>query len=201
VNRNKRYQHNEQDVALMLRVRQDDESAFEELYHRYVRRLLDFFYAMGRDAQQAEDLVHETFLRVWRQRTKYAATGSFQAYLFAFARFIWLERYRKLRRIRRWGLVSLREDVEEAQLAVASGDSYPDVGAGRAELGAAIFAALDQLPNEQRMAFVLHEIEGLSNEDIATVMQCPVNTVRSRRILAVKKLRESLERLRYVQYR
>jgi DNA-directed RNA polymerase specialized sigma24 family protein len=45
------------------------------------------------------------------------------------------------------------------------------------------------------MAFALHEIQGLSNEDIAAVMQCPVNTVRSRRILAVRKLRESLERL------
>lgn len=196
MNENQHYQRNDQDVALMLRVRQNDESAFEELYHRYVRRLLDFFYAMGRDAHQAEDLAHETFLRVWRQRAKYAATGSVQAYLFAFARFIWLERCRKLRRIRRWGLVSLRENLEEAQLAVASGDSHPDVCAGHAELGTAIFAALERLPGEQRMAFVLHEIQGLSNEDIATIMQCPVNTVRSRRILAVRKLRESLERLR-----
>jgi RNA polymerase sigma-70 factor (ECF subfamily) len=190
------YKRNEQDVALMLRVRRDDEFAFEELYRRYVRKLLDFFYAMGRDAHQAEDLAHETFLRIWRQRAKYAAIGSVQAYLFAFARFIWLERCRKVRRVRRWGLISLRENVEETQLAVASDDSHPDVRAGRAELGTAIFAALEQLPDEQRMAFVLHEIQGLSNEDIAAVMQCPVNTVRSRRILAVKKLRESLEWVR-----
>ncbi len=196
MNENEPYQRNEHDVALMLRVRQDDESAFEQLYKRYVRKLVDFFYAMGRDIQQAEDLAHETFLRVWRQRAKYAATGSVQAYLFAFARFIWLERCRKFRRVRMWGLVSLRENIEEAQLAVASGDSHPDVRAGRAELEAAIFAALERLPDEQRMAFVLHEIQGLSNDDIAAVMQCPLNTVRSRRILAVRKLRETLERVR-----
>ena len=196
MNENEPYQRNEYDVALMLRVRQDDESAFEQLYKRYVRKLVDFFYAMGRDIQQAEDLAHETFLRVWRQRAKYAATGSVQAYLFAFARFIWLERCRKFRRVRMWGLVSLRENIEEAQLAVASGDSPPDVRAWRAELEAAIFAALERLPDEQRMAFVLHEIQGLSNDDIAAVMQCPLNTVRSRRILAVRKLRETLERVR-----
>ena len=179
----------------MLRVRQDDECAFEQLYQRYVRKLVDFFYAMGRDVHQAEDLTHETFLRVWRQRGKYAATGSVQAYLFAFARFIWLERCRTFRRNRRWGWVSLREDLEEAQLAVASGDSHPDVRAGRAELESAIFGALGRLRDEERMACVLHESQGLSNEDIAAVMQCPVNTVRSRRILAVRKLRETLERV------
>ena len=195
MNENRLNQHNDHDVALMFRVRQDDECAFEALYRRYVRKLLDFFYAMGRDACQAEDLAHETFLRVWRQRATYAATGSVQAYLFAFARFIWMERCRKFRRIRGWGLIPLRETLEEAQVAVASGESHPDVRAGRAELEAAIFAALEQLPDEQRMAFVLHEIQGLSNEDIAAVMQCPVNTVRSRRILAVRKLRETLERV------
>jgi len=88
VNENVANQRNEHDVALMLRVRHGDTCAFEELYHRYIRRLLNFFYAMGRDVQQAEDLAHETFLRVWRQRTKYAATGTVPSYLFAFARFV-----------------------------------------------------------------------------------------------------------------
>ena len=55
--------------------------------------------------------------------------------------------------------------------------------------------ALDGLPTEQRMAFVMRAIEGLSIEEIASAMQCPVNTVRSRKLLAVKKLRGVLKGL------
>lgn len=69
------------DPALMRRVSADDECAFEQLYHRYHRRLLDFFYALGRDPQTAEELAADTFARIWHLRKRYAATGSFPAYL------------------------------------------------------------------------------------------------------------------------
>ena len=93
-----------------------------------------------------------------------------------------------------WGLAGPRERIEEE--AVAPGLSHPDSQAGCAELESAILAAIEKLPIEQRLAFVLHEVQGFSNADIAAIMQCPVNTVRSRRILAVKKLRESLDGVR-----
>ena len=86
------------DTTLMLRVRWGDERAFVELYRRYHRKLMDFFYGMSRNAQTAEDLCQETFLRVWKLRRRYAATGSFPAYLFAFARNVWLERCRETKR-------------------------------------------------------------------------------------------------------
>jgi RNA polymerase sigma-70 factor, ECF subfamily len=179
------------DTALMLEVRQGDEFAFEELYRRYHRRLLNFFHGMGRDAQLAEDLCHETFMRVWKLRVRYAPTGSVAAYLFTFARYIWLERCRRVKRHRRAGIpVSL--DGQE-QLAVAPRGSRPDEMAWHSELGAEIFAALEKLPDDQRMAFVMRDIEGVAMEDIAAVMRCPVNTVRSRKILAVKKLRQALQ--------
>jgi len=91
-------------------------------------------------------------------------------------------------------LAGPRERIEEE--AVAPGLSHPDSQAGCAELESAILAAIEKLPIEQRLAFVLHEVQGFSNADIAAIMQCPVNTVRSRRILAVKKLRESLDGVR-----
>jgi len=69
------------------------------------------------------------------------------------------------------------------------------VAAARSELAECIFGALDELPVEQRMAFVMRNVEGLSIREIASAMQCPVNTIRSRKILAVKKLREALKGL------
>jgi len=179
------------DIELMLRVRGGDERAFAELYHRYNRSLLNFSYGMSRTAQTAEDLCQETFLRVWKLRRRYAATGSFAGYLFSFARNIWLERCREVRKRRKLGT---RQDVDELWHGVAvPARDYPDEMAARSELKDCILDAVDRLPEEQKMVFVLRTIEGLSTEEIARVMQCPVNTVRSRKILAINKLRRALQ--------
>ena len=74
----------------------------------------------------------------------------------------------------------------------ASPSVRPDVRAELSELDAALGRALDALPEEQRTAFLLRTVQRMSLEDIARVMGCPVNTVRSRKLLAVKKLRELL---------
>jgi RNA polymerase sigma-70 factor (ECF subfamily) len=71
-------------------------------------------------------------------------------------------------------------------------ERLPDEAAQNAELRDRITAALDELPDEQRMAFVLRTVQGLSLEEISTTMQCPLNTVRSRRLLAIRHLRNAL---------
>jgi RNA polymerase sigma-70 factor (ECF subfamily) len=181
------------DTTLMLRVRWGDERAFAELYRRYYRRLTDFFYGMGRDFQVSEDLCQETFLRVWKLRTRYAATGSFAAYLFAFARNVWLEKCRESKKRRGMRLAGTMSDGWPHVAATAS--NHPDEVAARAEVEERIFDALGRLPDEQRMVFVMRNIQGLSIEEIALAMQCPMNTVRSRKLLAIKKLREALKSL------
>ena len=181
------------DADVMLRVKWGSESAFAELYRRYYRKLLNFFYGMSRDAQLSEDLCHETFLRVWQLRLRYAVTGSFAGYLFTVARNIWLERWRVVQRERRWRAAFPIES--EAFEALAPRRPPPDELAHRAEIGEQVFMALEALPEEQRMAFVLRMIEGLALEDIARIMQCPVNTVRSRRLVAITRLREALRGL------
>ena len=181
------------DAELMLRVRRGNQFAFGELYRRYNRRLLDFFYGMSRDATEAEDLTHETFMRIWKVRGKYMATGSFPAYVFTFARNIWLEHVRRSRK--QWRL-GIRTSLDDSYMALATGASEcPHETASRSELAARIRTALDLLPDEQRMVFVMRAVEGLSIGDIAEVMQCPQNTVRSRKLLAIKTLRESLRSL------
>jgi len=181
------------DTELMLKVREGDDLAFAELYNRYNRKLLDFFYGMGRDAQLAEDLCLETFARIWHLRRKYAATGSFPAYLFTCARNIWLEKCRYLGK--QWRLGTARSIEAESIEIAADAATRPDECASRSELDLQILAAIAELPEEQRMVFVMRTIEGIALDDIAAVLQCPVNTVRSRKLLAVKKLRETLKGL------
>ncbi|MBI4558206.1 MAG: sigma-70 family RNA polymerase sigma factor [Candidatus Hydrogenedentes bacterium] len=177
------------DAALMLRVRWGDEFAFEELYRRYFRKLLNFFYAMSRNPQNAEDLMQETFGRIWKQRCRYEPDGSFAAYVFAFARNIWLERCRV---VRREHLASVDVPFENLRIPAGSAVDAPDILAERSEIEQQILSVLVNLPDEQRMAFVMRYVQRLSLNEIAEIMKCPVNTVRSRKLLAVRKLREAL---------
>ena len=92
------------DTDLMLRVQWGSEYAFAELYRRYLGKLHRFFYGMVRgvsathDAALADDLCHETFLRIWQLRTRYVPNGSFPAYFFRVARNIWYEHQRAAHR-------------------------------------------------------------------------------------------------------
>jgi len=174
------------DIVLMMRVREGDESAFEVLFNRYQRPLLNFFHGLARNNNSARDLCQETFLRVWKIRKRYHATGSFPSYLFGVARMIWLEYCRQQDKTWRLGA---RQHEDRLHDLAADPAGCPLFQANRAELHGHIYAALDALPEEQRMVFVLRSIEGLALEDIAEILDCPVNTVRSRKILAVKKLR------------
>jgi len=175
----------------MLEVRTGNEAAFSALYERYHRRVLGFFYGMSHDAELASELCQETFLRIWKMRERYKAMGSFPAYLFTFARNVWREWSRSARRTARVeAAVPAEGDVQEQAVACAW---HPGEASVQAEVIERVLAALDRLPEEQRMAFVMWAVEGLPLNEIAGVMDCPVNTVRSRRILAVKKLREALK--------
>jgi RNA polymerase sigma-70 factor (ECF subfamily) len=98
-----------------------------------------------------------------------------------------------MRKDRKLGTVADWADVETSLVAL---DAFrPDHAAASEELEARIMKALDDLPEEQRMVFVMRVMQRMSLDDIAEVMQCPVNTVRSRKLLALKRLREALREL------
>lgn len=180
------------DIALMHQVAGGDEVAFTTLYTQYHARVRNFFYGLSRNAPLSADLSQETFLRIWKFRQRYTSSGSFLSYLFGFARNIWLEQCRVQQK-------QFKSDLHNAsgqalERFMAAPHPEPDTVARHAEINAHIFEALESLPNEQRMVFVLRSIEGLSLDEVAFVMQCPRNTVRSRQLLALKKMRRLLTR-------
>ena len=185
---------NEAAIALMNRVREGDERAFGWLYAQHHRGVQKFFYALTRDPQAAYDLCQDTFVRIWKTRQRYAATGSFKAYLYSFGRHIWLEHRRRANRDRRLGSPATLDDYIESLLADPA--SAPRELASRSESRDALAAALEELPEEQRIVFSLRYIQGLDLDEIARVMDCPVNTVRSRKLAALRKLRGLLQTFR-----
>ncbi|MBN1362183.1 MAG: sigma-70 family RNA polymerase sigma factor [Sedimentisphaerales bacterium] len=174
------------DEELMSLVQKQDTSAFEELFRRYEQRVFAFYWRLSADRQQAEDGTQEAFLRLWKARVRYEPTGRFSTYLFQIAKNHFLHEQQKQDR---------RTDCQQAPASEApSSGSDRQLVAG--ELQTAVQEAVARLPEPQRLVYVLSEQEGMSYKQVAEVLDCPVGTVSSRKVQAVRRLRELLRPLR-----
>ena len=182
------------DEELMSFVKSQDVSAFEELFERYERRVFAFFYRLIWDVEEARDCTQETFLRLWRGRAGYVPSGRFSTYIFQIARNHFLhERDKKRHR------VALKQFPEQQAPDGAGSVIFADSAFDRAaanELAAAIGKAVAALPEMHRLVYVLSEEQRLSYKEIAEILECPVGTVSSRKVKAIRKLRGLLEPLR-----
>ena len=182
------------DEELMTLVKEQNVSAFEELFGRYERRVFAFFYRLVWNAEEARDCTQETFFKLWKGRIMYAPIGRFSTYIFQIAKNHFLhERQKRTSRI-------AFKCVSEMNLQMAlEKEALPDGSYGQAvahEVGSAISNAIASLPEIHRLVYVLSEEQRLSYKEIADVLGCPVGTVSSRKFEAVRKLRKLLEPLR-----
>lgn len=181
---------------LMLNYRDGDEDAFDTLYRRYRRPLLDFIYRMVMNAADAEDLCQEAFLRVIRGKKKYEATGQFKTWLFQIALNLcrgWLRRMKHRSHLSLNASV-LSQDDEEVELQELIPDTSPDPVkcVETNELETIVQQAIASLPEDQRSVVILREYQGLKLSEIAEIMDCPVGTVKSLNHRAHQKLEKIL---------
>lgn len=173
------------DHELVERARAGERAAFDLLVARYQRRLLRLVLRLLRDPAEAEDVVQETFLKAYRALPRFRGEAAFYTWLYRIA--LNGARNAILRRRQR----SAPHGVAPSQLPAP----VPEIGTPESMLLSkqvmlAIDAALEALPLELRTAIVLREIEGLSYEEIAQIMECPLGTVRSR----IFRAREAIAR-------
>ena len=183
------------DKDLMLRVRGGDIAAFEALYARYSRPLINFFFRLTWDRVFSEDLMQETFLRLWRARERYAPTGKFTTYLFQIGKNHWLNEREKLSRRLKPVSLDAGGDAESNGLkeAVPDGGRGPVSNTLNHELGDRIVAAVSALTEKLKLVFVLGQIKGMRYADISEILSIPVGTVKSRMANAEKALRGRLD--------
>jgi RNA polymerase sigma-70 factor (ECF subfamily) len=161
------------DSALVTRLIAGDASALRLLYERHGRALLRFSTAMCRSRQAAEDLVHDTFLAFLREPSLFDPTqGSVFAYLCGVLRH---QVSRHFRRERRW--VALGSEDTHAQPADTAA---PDDEIARTEETAALRRAMLELPLPHREVIALCDLEELPYATVASILDCPIGTVRSR---------------------
>ncbi len=174
------------DQQLVARTVAGDQRAYELLVIKYQRRIQRLIGRMVRDVDLVEDIAQETFIRAYRALHQFRGDAQF---------YTWL--YRIAVNTAKKALMGLKRNpvVTESALRNASDDDddetyrpqnelttdeTPETVLAAKEIASAVNAAMDALPEDLRQAVTLREIEGLSYEEIAEMMNCPIGTVRSR---------------------
>lgn len=177
-----------EDEALMLAYQAGDAAAFDTLYQRYRSRLFTFLVRESGSRAQGEELYQETWLRVIRYRERYSVRARFSTYLFQLAHSCLMDHFRKQGRIGRFEL-----GVMELPEVFACPTEAPEAIWGQQRTALRLRRCLDELPVEQREAFLLKEEGELALTEIATVTGVEMETAKSRLRYALKKLRGCLE--------
>ena len=191
------YAAHDPDVRLMLRVRNGDAVAFEELVRRYQTRLLTLLkHLVGRRANP-EDLAQEVFLRVYRARNGYTPDAKFATWIFTIAHNVARNALRSQSRRREVQVEGGNADSHAAMplegLATASSGQMPTRRLDKAEMAEVVAQAIDQLGERQKMAILLARFEGMSYADIAQTMEMSVPAVQSLLSRARASLKAALE--------
>ena len=186
---------NADDVALMRRIVEADETALGALYDRWVRSLYSLVLHVLKDPDEAEDVVEETFWQAWRKADSYEPSrGAVSTWLLTIGRRKALDRLRAKKRSRE----ELTSGDRAAFADIPSSDPDPSDDVERSELRERVRAALNELPDEQKEVLELGYFSGMSQSEIAEATGEPLGTVKTRMRLAMQKLREPLSMHRRV---
>ena len=154
--------------------------AFDLLVGRYSERLSQYLYRFTKDMRRVEDLLQETFLRVYRNRHSYQPVARFSTWLYTIAGNLARSEYRKRKRRRTRSLQAQSRDGEEYELEIPDDTYAADIDAERDFQDQHIMAALSELPDKFREVVVLRDVQQLSYEEIADITGLPMGTVKSR---------------------
>jgi RNA polymerase sigma-70 factor (ECF subfamily) len=171
------------DHDLLRRVQQGDTVAFSNLVERYRDRLMNVIGRMPISREEAEDIVQETFVRVFQHRDSFDFKHCFSTWLYTIA--LNLAR-NELRKKKRYKFVDIF-DLQNKEVEVAIDAKIPS------NLGPAIESAVASLPEKYKTAFLLRDIEEVSYEEIARILSVPLGTVKSRVNRARSILRDKLK--------
>ena len=169
------------DQLLVERVQRGDKRAFELLVSKYQRKINRLVSRLVRDAAEVEDVTQEAFIKAYRALAQFRGESAFYTWLYRIA-INTAKNY--LASQGRRAPTSTENDAEEAE-TFEHADQLRDINSPESllmskQVGQAVSKAVDALPEELRTAIQLREIEGMSYEEIADVMNCPIGTVRSR---------------------
>jgi RNA polymerase sigma-70 factor (ECF subfamily) len=159
-----------------------DRLAFGELVERYQNRLLNFIYRTTGDRERAEDLVQETFIRVYRHLHRFDQTKKFSTWIYTISSNLAKNELRNRSRnpLVLFQTLMKNRDADTRPLEWEDNTYRPDDLFRKRHLKSQVDAAVDQLPEHHRTVFILREMEGKTYEEIADITATNLGTVKSR---------------------
>jgi len=172
------------DGQLLARIAQGDQEAVAALYHRLERPLFAFLVKTLRDREAAADVLNDTMLDVWRQAGRFEGKSSVATWIYAIAHhkaISWLRRRREV------------ELNDEAAAEIADESPLADVRLAEADVAMAIARLMERLSVDHRVVLQLAYFQEFSVSQIAEILDCPENTVKTRMFYARQRLKALLE--------
>ncbi|MBV6647733.1 MAG: RNA polymerase sigma-70 factor [Cyclobacteriaceae bacterium] len=172
------------DEVLVQEVKGGSLDAFDELFHRYSKRLWSFTNGMIKSAEESEEIVQDVFLKIWEGRDKLDPTASFNSFIFTIAKNQVLNVFRK----------RVNERKYLHQLALPTSEkSYTEDQVIYRELSIISSTAINSLPPKRRMIFRMSREQGMTYDEIARSMGISKKTVENQMTMALKMLRSYLQ--------
>ena len=173
------------DEELMSLLTQGGQSAFDELYERYSKPLLNFFFRMlGNDREKAEDMLHDLFLKVIEKPESFDGTKKFSTWFYTLAGNMIKNEYRSRQ--------TRNEHLQHSINAISEPFELNNEQLDRQLFDQRLQAELDQQDADTRLIFNLRFVEEMSVKQIAEIMECPEGTVKSRLFYLTKQLSKKL---------
>ncbi len=185
----------ELDKELVLKVQQGDKSAFDLLVIKYQHRIIQLVNRYVKDPSEAQDVAQEAFIKAYRALPNFRGDSAFYTWLYRIA--INTAKNYLVSRSRRYSdyQVDIQDAEQVGNAPELKGLDTPEHLLMNDEIVEVVKDAIDKLPEEMKTAIMLREFEGLSYEEIAEAMECPVGTVRSRIFRAREAIDEKLSPL------
>ncbi|HPC35204.1 MAG TPA: sigma-70 family RNA polymerase sigma factor [Candidatus Marinimicrobia bacterium] len=184
------------DEELISRFQAGDEGAFEEIVNRYADRLLNFAYRFVLDREEAEDIVQDTFLKVYQNRHAYREIAKFSTWIYTITGNLAKTILRKRRNRKLFPFSRTVSEDENKEVEYPSTERLPDTKLEGEIEERMIQQAIIKLPEHFRTVIILRDIQDLSYEEISNIIDAPLGTVKSRINRARLRLQEELEHLR-----
>jgi len=178
---------------LILRTRQGDLEAYDDLVRRFQERIYATIYHMTANHEDANDLAQETFIKAYQAIGSFKGDASFFTWLYRIAVNRTINFLKQRRNKNNLSLNDLDLNAEhDPDLVALVSDKTPRRDAGLAELQEKLNAAMQRLSETHRLVVTLHDVQGLPHEEIAQIMGCNVGTVRSRLFYARQQMQAYL---------
>jgi RNA polymerase sigma factor (sigma-70 family) len=180
------------DLELVERLKKGEEAAFKVIVDTWRDMVFNTSLGIVQSSEDAEDVAQEVFVQVYESINQFKGDSKFSTWLYRIAVTKSLDHLRKKKRKKRFAFVQSLFGMNEEEVRHEPDFNHPGVSLENKEKAAVLFRAIDKLPDNQKAAFTLHKLEGLSYQEVAEIMETTVSSVESLMHRAKTNLKKNL---------